>query len=186
VEECHKELVVAEQTQSRIAASVQSATKAALKEELFASTRATSELLHSELGGEEAACKQMKRQLQRCLQQVSELRRESDSHPVTSLQNASSTCSTSDRGNALSSSGGSWRLSTCEGVAYPQEIHQPNDIDAYAELAERLRAEIRWQRTEREASDHALASLRGSYQMLLGRVQRSGEIIPRMAAPAAV
>merc|ERR1712217_294448 len=46
---------------------------------------------------------------------------------------------------------------------------QLNELDAYAELVERLRAEVSRERAEREASANSLATLRGSYRLLLQR-----------------
>eukprot|EP00928_Gymnodinium_smaydae_P010920 TRINITY_DN14113_c0_g1_i1.p1 TRINITY_DN14113_c0_g1~~TRINITY_DN14113_c0_g1_i1.p1 ORF type:complete len:800 (+),score=149.40 TRINITY_DN14113_c0_g1_i1:138-2402(+) len=48
------------------------------------------------------------------------------------------------------------------------------ELDAYAELVERLRAELIREREEREAAVRSLASLRGSYRLLLERAGGSG------------
>jgi len=48
------------------------------------------------------------------------------------------------------------------------------ELDAYAELVDKLRAEVVREREEREAATRSLASLRGSYRLLLQRVGANG------------
>jgi len=47
---------------------------------------------------------------------------------------------------------------------------QIDELDAYAELVARLRAEVRWEREEREEAARNLARLQGTYRLLLQRV----------------
>jgi len=47
---------------------------------------------------------------------------------------------------------------------------QLQELDSYAELVDRLQAEVSRERAEREASVSSLATLRGSYRMLLQRL----------------
>ena len=56
----------------------------------------------------------------------------------------------------------------------PPTTPQLRELDAYAELVERLRGEVGRERAEREATAHSLAALRGSYRLLLQRASSCG------------
>merc|ERR1712194_769179 len=109
---------------------------------------------------EVASCGRMKTQLQNCLSRVDKLQRELDE------------CSTSK--NEF----GDEQEETSGGLTEPlllvgqQRVSTPqlDELESYRTLVERLQAELRWERAERETSDNNLASLRSSYQMLLQRV----------------
>ncbi|CAJ1423041.1 unnamed protein product [Effrenium voratum] len=74
----------------------------------------------------------------------------------------------------------------------PTEAPSPlqlQELDAYAELVDKLRSEVARERTEREASAASLAALRNSYRLLLQRASTdslgdpSGSGEARMAMP---
>merc|ERR1712039_989717 len=132
----------------------------ATEEQCKAEVNAMRAELRAEMHTEVAECDGMKTQLQNCLTCVNKLQRKLDEH-CTPLQQHT---------------GEYEEMSSCSTeplhVVGVQRVPTPqlNEFEGYKTLVERLRAELQWERAERETSDNNLASLRSSYQMLLERV----------------
>jgi len=150
----------AAQAQAAASAAVEAKTAAvaALREE--EGMRARHEAAMAELAGESEHCRQATAQLDARLAQAQRLQHEMEERlaqapaapPPPTLQPASPLRGPSPP--TLDS-----------GPPTPQL----RELDACAELVERLQAEVRRERAEREASANSLAALRGSYRLLLQR-----------------
>eukprot|EP00927_Polykrikos_kofoidii_P067106 TRINITY_DN62631_c0_g1_i1.p1 TRINITY_DN62631_c0_g1~~TRINITY_DN62631_c0_g1_i1.p1 ORF type:complete len:1086 (-),score=257.80 TRINITY_DN62631_c0_g1_i1:138-3299(-) len=126
----------------------------------------------AEASGEVAVCKAMAEQLR---SRLTELQKEREAiHGIAG-------------GGVNVHDGGcnAWAPTASSSTA-PSEPATPRlqELDAYAMLVDRLRSEMMREREEREATGRTLASLRGSYRMLL--LRSSGEGTAAAAAAAAV
>jgi len=135
----------------------EAAAQAALREE--EGMRARHEAAMLELAGESEVCKQATEQLEVRLTQARRLQEDLEERLAQApAAPAPPVCPVSPPPAARVLAGDS-------GPPTPQL----RELDAYAELVERLQAEVSRERTEREASASSLAALRGSYRLLLQR-----------------
>lgn len=108
--------------------------------------------VRKEFAGETELCRQMASQLEHRLAQAQELQEGMEEFAA-----------------AMPDPGMSRSPPRSSGIATPQ-LHE---LDAYAELVERLRVEVSREREERQAAGRSLETLRGSYRLLLQRVSAS-------------
>lgn len=134
---------------------------------------------------EAAACTELKGQLEHRLKQASQLEealeeqlaqeavrsrgraRRPDAAPDAAPPPAAASTIDSFLGHESAGAAGPARApASTSGPPTPRSL---NELDAYAELVERLRAEVEQERAAREASANSLAMLRASYRLLLQR-----------------
>lgn len=136
-------------------AQARKAEAAALPAKLQEEAAAMRKAVRAEFSGEAELCREMACQLEHRLAQAQELQEGLEEFASTSPEPevpASQPCSS--------------------GFATPQL----RELDAYAELVERLRLEVAREREEREATGRSLESLRGSYRLLLQRVSSTASL----------
>lgn len=121
--------------------------------DLQAGMGAMREAVRMEFAGETELCRQMASQLEHRLAQAQELQDGLEEFAATLPD------PTISRSPLCSS-----------GFATPQL----RELDAYAELVDRLRLEVSREREERQASAQSLETLRSSYRLLLHRVSAAG------------
>jgi hypothetical protein len=122
--------------------TLRSASEAESRQEVAAIRKA----VRAEFSGEAELCKQMAAQLEHRLAQAQELKDGFEERVAAQLEAGASV------------------------YVAPPAAPQLAELDAYAELVERLRVEISREREERQAATRSLESLRSSYRLLLQRV----------------
>jgi len=135
------------------------------QEVLRRETLAAKEAAQSEISGEAEMCKRMAAELEHRLAQASQLQKGLEEQFAASSETMASCSSSTPQFPADSSSPQEVPLSQ-SGIETPQ-LHE---LDAYADLVERLREEVGREREERQASARSLEMLRCSYRLLLQRV----------------
>lgn len=131
---------------------------------------AAREAARSEISGEAEMCKRMAAELEHRLAQASQLQQGLEEQAAASFLEPVAACSPSTTRPPAESSSLPEVLLSQSGIETPQ-LHE---LDAYADLVERLRAEVGREREERQASARSLEMLRGSYRLLLQRVSNPG------------
>jgi len=122
------------------------------------------EAMRGEAQAEMAACQRAKARLEQCVGRVEQLQEDLEEAREQGAVRASRA------GHGVPPAPGCDDAGPWPSGPPRATTPQLDELDAYAELVERLRAEVRWERVEREASESSLSSLRSSYRLLLERV----------------
>merc|ERR1711920_969724 len=119
--------------------------------------------LRAEVNSEVISCESLKGELQKRVSTMDYMQRELDGNTPQMLAEIQQPMGFI--GCSSLTSVGSLQAGITQGVSTPQL----EEFDAYEELVKRLQAELQFERKERESLDSSLATLRSSYQLLLGR-----------------
>jgi len=142
----------------------QCAASAKFQDELRLEGLAVCETAHAEVAGEAELCEQMAENLRQQLKEAHKMQEDLAERMAESLE--ATTPPLSPCGEPLFLKEDVSKHAFQPGPATPQL----RELDAYAELVERLQVEVQREREEREASASSLTALRGSYRLLLQRV----------------